>query len=131
MEQVMDTKFGTNVSNRMLLNAAKCHGYSFYCFWVIKGKPTGGTITVPDPIADFRIKVTITGMSLRMKSKMSPPFMLRSFLKGLLKPWSINWSIGKVPSKFVSEIMSTSEQTNVFLWQAPLSINRYTKYLEF
>ena len=26
----MDTKFGTNVSNRMLLNAAKCQGYSFY-----------------------------------------------------------------------------------------------------
>ena len=26
----------------MLLNAAKCQGYTFYCFWVIKGKPTGG-----------------------------------------------------------------------------------------
>ena len=24
----------------MLLNAAKCQGYSFYHFWVIKGKPT-------------------------------------------------------------------------------------------
>ena len=39
---VMDTKFGTNLSNRMLLNAAKFQGYSFYHFWVIKGKPTGG-----------------------------------------------------------------------------------------
>ena len=39
--RVMDTKFGTNVSDRMLLNAAKFQGYSFYCFWVIKGKPTG------------------------------------------------------------------------------------------
>ena len=48
--QVMDTKFGTNVSNRMLLNAAKCQGYSFYRFWVIKGKPTGGSkITLPPP----------------------------------------------------------------------------------
>ena len=37
----MDTKFGTNVSNRMLLNTAKFQGYSFYRFWVIKGKPTG------------------------------------------------------------------------------------------
>ena len=27
---------------RMLLNAAKCQGYSFYSFWVIKGKPAGG-----------------------------------------------------------------------------------------
>ena len=38
--QVMDTKFGKNVCNRMLLNAAKLQGYSFYRFWVIKGKPT-------------------------------------------------------------------------------------------
>ena len=39
---VMDTKFGTIVSNRMLLNTAKFQGYSFYRFWVIKGNPTGG-----------------------------------------------------------------------------------------
>ena len=38
--RVMDTKFGTNGTNKMLLNAAKFQGYSFYCFWVIKGKPT-------------------------------------------------------------------------------------------
>ena len=40
--RVMNTKFGTNVSNKMLLHAAKCQGYSFYRFWVIKRKPTGG-----------------------------------------------------------------------------------------
>ena len=28
--RVMDTKFGMNVSNRMLVNAAKFQGYSFY-----------------------------------------------------------------------------------------------------
>ena len=39
---VKDTKFGTSVSNEKLLNAAKCQGYSFYLFWVIKGKATGG-----------------------------------------------------------------------------------------
>ena len=39
--RVIDTTFGTNVTNRMLLNAAKFHGYSFYHFWIIKGKPTG------------------------------------------------------------------------------------------
>ena len=44
--RVMDTKFGTNISNRISLNDAKSQGYSFYCFWVIKGKPTeGGNIT--------------------------------------------------------------------------------------
>ena len=40
--QVIDTKFGANILNRVLLNVAKCQGYSFYRFWVIKGKPTGG-----------------------------------------------------------------------------------------
>ena len=38
----MDTKRRTNVSNKMLLNAAKYQSYSFYCFWAIKGKPTMG-----------------------------------------------------------------------------------------
>ena len=41
---VRDTKFGTNVSNEKSLNAAKCQGYNFYHFWVIKEKPTGGGI---------------------------------------------------------------------------------------
>ena len=39
--RVMGTTFGANVSNRMLLNVAKFQSYSFYRFWVIKGKPTG------------------------------------------------------------------------------------------
>ena len=39
--RVRDTKFGTNFSNKMLLDAAKCHGYHFYHFLVIKEKPTG------------------------------------------------------------------------------------------
>ena len=39
---VMDTKFGTNVFNSMLLNAAKFQGYIFYRFCVIKRKPSGG-----------------------------------------------------------------------------------------
>ena len=48
--QVNNTKFCTVVSNKMLLNAAKCQGYSFYRFWVIKGKPTGECkITPPTP----------------------------------------------------------------------------------
>ena len=40
--RVMDIKYDTNVSNRMLLNAAKLQAYSFYHFWVVKGEPTGG-----------------------------------------------------------------------------------------
>ena len=43
---VRDAKFGTNVSNEMLLNVAKCQSYSFYCFWVITGKnPTQIRVT--------------------------------------------------------------------------------------
>ena len=42
LERVMNTTFGTNVSNRMLLNVAKFQGYNFYHFRVIKGKPSGG-----------------------------------------------------------------------------------------
>ena len=38
--RVRDTTFRKNVSNEILLNAAKCQCYSFYDFWVIMGKPT-------------------------------------------------------------------------------------------
>ena len=38
-----------NDSDEMSLNAAKCQDYSFYCFWVIEGNPTGGKITTPSP----------------------------------------------------------------------------------
>ena len=50
--QVRDTKFGTDVSNEMLLSAAKRQDYRFYSFWVIKGKTTWeeGKITTPTQI---------------------------------------------------------------------------------
>ena len=49
--QVGNTKFGTNASNKILVNEVKCQGYSFYRFWAIKGKPTpgGGGITLLSP----------------------------------------------------------------------------------
>ena len=37
---VRDTTFGKNTSDKMLLNAGKLQGTSFYRFRVIKGKPT-------------------------------------------------------------------------------------------
>ena len=49
LRRVSDTKFGTNVSDEMLPNAAKCQVYSFYRFWVIKGKPTGQGGNCPPP----------------------------------------------------------------------------------
>ena len=49
--RVMDIKFGTNVSNRMLLNAAKFHDYSFYRFWVLRENQRGGRgwVKLPHP----------------------------------------------------------------------------------
>ena len=55
--RVMDAKFGTNVSNRMILNAAKFQCYSFYRFWVIKGKPTGGVKLPLPPLLPTQIRV--------------------------------------------------------------------------
>ena len=53
--QVRDTVFGAIVSNKMLLNATKCQGYSFYCFWVIKGKLTGNGKIPPTQIRVNRV----------------------------------------------------------------------------
>ena len=36
-----DIIFATNISNKMLLTTAKCQGYNFYCFWVIKENQQG------------------------------------------------------------------------------------------
>ena len=49
--QVRTTKFGRNVSSKILLRFTKCQDHSFYCFCVIKGKPTGvgAKITPPPP----------------------------------------------------------------------------------
>ena len=50
LERVRKTKFGKNVSDKILLCASKFQGCSFYRFWVIKRKPTGGKITpLPTP----------------------------------------------------------------------------------
>ena len=48
--QVRNANFGTYVCNKMFLYVAKCQGYSFYRFRVIKGKPTGGVkFLLPQP----------------------------------------------------------------------------------
>ena len=52
LKQVRNTKFGTNVSKKMLLNAAKCQGYTFYHLWVIKEKPTVESKITLTPLPD-------------------------------------------------------------------------------
>ena len=56
--RVRDAKFGTNVSNKKLLNAAKCQGYSRYRFSVIKTKPTRGGNYLPPPTPRLGLKET-------------------------------------------------------------------------
>ena len=46
---VRDTKFSMNASNKMLLNDAKYQVYSFYHFWVIRGKPPLPPFPPPPP----------------------------------------------------------------------------------
>ena len=41
LRRLRNTKFSKKVFTKMLLNATKCQGYSFYCFWVIKRKRRG------------------------------------------------------------------------------------------
>ena len=60
---VMDTKFGTIVSNRMLMNAANFQGYNFYRFWVIKGKPTEGGEPTWLPPTPLQIRVEVFKIS--------------------------------------------------------------------
>ena len=66
--RVMDTKFGTNVLNRILLNAAKLQSHSFYRFWVIKGKPTGGGGELPPPRTQIRVNISFTNSTIRRAS---------------------------------------------------------------
>ena len=46
-----DTKFGTNVSNEMLLNTAKCQVYSFYFPELLRETPP------PSPTTQNRVKM--------------------------------------------------------------------------
>ena len=59
----MDTKFGTIVSNRMLMNAANFQGYNFYRFLVIKGKPTEGGEPTWLPPTPLQIRVEVFKIS--------------------------------------------------------------------
>ena len=56
-------RFGTNNSNEMLLNGAKCQGYRFYRFRIIKWKLTvggggGGGVVLP-PTNQIRVKYLV------------------------------------------------------------------------
>ena len=61
LRRVKDTKFGTDASNEMLLNAAKCQDYSFYRFWVLKGRPKRGD-SLPPLSTQIRVNIITSTM---------------------------------------------------------------------
>ena len=67
LRQVRHTEFGTDVSNKMLLNAAKCQGYSFYRFWIIKWRPTGGGGELPPPSHQPHTQIRVKAVAARVK----------------------------------------------------------------
>ena len=48
-----------NVTNKILLNAAKCQAYSFYRFWIINRKPTG--VILPHRLGLSRVSYMWSG----------------------------------------------------------------------
>ena len=53
LERVRDIKFDRKASKEKLFNAAKCH-YSFYLFWVNKGKPNAGEVKIMPSILGLK-----------------------------------------------------------------------------
>ena len=94
--QCRHTKFRTDVSKKMLLNATKYQGYSFYRFWVIKGIPTGGGKIIPPPLpphrSGLRIKVSVLNWSL------TSPFFFegkRTWLNHAFKNFKLKCTSGR------------------------------------
>ena len=84
-----NTKLGTNISNKMLLNASKCQDYSFYHFWVIKSKPTvgeGGKI--PPPLIRLGLKLP---NFKQFQNIMRRGFMIDSQLSFNILPETTSW----------------------------------------
>ena len=97
---VRNTKFDTNVSNQMLLNAAKCQGYSFYRFWVIKGKPTGDLILHIYLYATAEMKKWTMEVSINRKSS---SLMLWEKLSGVFR------TLPNIYDKAVLQILFTAK----------------------
>ena len=92
---VRDTRFGTNLSNEMLLNAAKCQGYSFYRFWVIRenqqmeggrGKITPPTKIRANEMLRFRKLKKISRKHIKWSEN---TFLLQAFCSDLRRNFAI------------------------------------------
>ena len=84
--RVRDPKYGTNVSNELLLCDAKCQGYRFYRFYVIIAKLTG-ELKLPPPLPPRRPTHSIRWIAF---ASVSNSFYL---LKLLLLAYNDFWCI--------------------------------------
>ena len=78
-----------NVSNRILLNAAECHGYGFSRFFVIMGKPTGGYVKLPPPPPHAHTHTPRLGLK-RMKESSLHKSCLSNFQWAIWKFYGIS-----------------------------------------
>ena len=83
LRRVSDTKFG---SDEMLPNAAKCQVYSFYRFWVIKGKPTGQGGNCPPPPT-----TTTTQIRVNKVADLRPEILCKKRLRP--RSFSVNFAV--------------------------------------
>ena len=84
LRRVSDTKFG---SDEMLPNAAKFQVYSFYRFWVIKGKPTGqGGNCPPHPTT-----TTTTQIRVNKVADLRPEILCKKRLRP--RSFSVNFAV--------------------------------------
>ena len=62
----MDTKYGTNVFNRMLLNAAKFRVIAFIVFELLRENQLGGEVKLPLPPPNIGVKYSNLSIHLSL-----------------------------------------------------------------
>ena len=124
----MDTKFGTNVSNRMLLNAAKFQGYSFYRFWVIKGKPTRG---VKLPPTQIRVNVNTEIQSFARQLYLLFVSAVQGKIAGLLKRGRYKSSVALYPLVASYNLYRYTTDKSFQLTYAKAIWAEYTTFLDY
>ena len=116
LRRVSDTKFG---SDEMLPNAAKCQVYSFYRFWVIKGKPTGQGGNCPPPPT-----TTTTQIRVNKVADLRPEILCKKRLRP--RSFSVNFAV----FLRTSFIQNTSGRLHVTMYIIQKQAHNILEYLE-
>ena len=106
--QVRNTQFVKNVTNEILLNAAKCYIYSFYLFWVIKEKLAGVGKIIPCVFHFVEIQSVFypylqSGLDVVICQLWSK-FLLKHFNTPTLASANCSYSLINITDKFLDMI---------------------------